>query len=118
MEGEGVAGFIYETEAAEDQLIPFPNIPCARLSVTPIKVTGCREIKNAYDLFMEYEAQGKLKVARFEDKTERQLEWWYADLAAYLKEKEMIKCPECPYAVFIKKKLPQVWERYRKTVEK
>lgn len=51
-------------------------------------------------------------ISHFEDKSERQLEWWYSSCVEYLKEKNMIETPDCSYAVFIKEKLPHVWERY------
>ena len=55
---EGVCGYIYEVEAAQEQVIPFKNIPCARLGTKPIEVIGCTEVKNAWDLFQEYLEQG------------------------------------------------------------
>ncbi len=53
-----------------------------------------------------------MKIGHFEDKSEQQLEWWYSCIVEYLKEKDMVKTPDCSYAVFIKEKLPQVWEKY------
>lgn len=53
-----------------------------------------------------------MKVMRFEDKSEKQLDWWYACCIEYLKDKHMIETPYCSYALFIKSKLPRVWERY------
>lgn len=72
----------------------------------------CTRIENAYKLFSEYIEQGKMRVSRYEDKTEDQLNWWYSELINYLTEKDMVKTPDCSYAMFIKKKLPQVWEKY------
>lgn len=66
---EGVNGYIYEVHAEEKQVIPFKNIPYARLATKPIEVKKCVQVENAYDLFMEYVRQGKMKVSRFEDKT-------------------------------------------------
>lgn len=109
---EGVSGYIYEVLAEETQVIPFKNIPCARLATEPIGVMKCIKVKNAYALFMEYVKQEKMKVSRFEDKTEQQLEWWYSCCVEYLEEKHMLETPDCSYAFFIKEKLPQVWERY------
>ena len=37
---EGVSGYIYEVRAEECQVIPFKNIPCARLATEPVAVTG------------------------------------------------------------------------------
>ena len=109
---EGVSGYIYEVIAEENQIIPFKNIPCARLATEPIEVMKCTKVENAYALFMEYVKQGKMKVSHFEDKTEQQLEWWHSCCVEYLEEKHMIETSECSYASFIKEKLPQVWERY------
>lgn len=112
----GVSGYIYEVEAEENQIIPFKNIPCARLATEPIKVVGFKKIDNAYDLFMSYVEQGLMKIGRFEDKTEQELNWWYSSLIGYLKEKNMIDTPDCSYAMFVKKKFPQVWENYIKKI--
>lgn len=87
---EGVSGSIYEVLAEENQVIAFKNIPCARLATEPVEVTDCIRIDNAYDLFMEYVKQGKMKIGRFEEKSEQQLEWWYSCCADYLNEKHMI----------------------------
>lgn len=109
---EGVSGYIYEVEVKDSQIMPFKNIPCARLATQPLEVNGYTKIENAYELFQDYIKQGKMRLARFEDKTEKQLKWWYSSIVEYLKEKEMIKSPECSYALFIKKKFPQVWNTY------
>lgn len=109
---EGVSGYIYEVEADECKVIPFKNIPCARLATEPVSVKRAVKVENAYDLFMEYVKQGKMKIGRYEDKSARQLEWWYSRLIEYLKEKNMAETADCSYALFVKKKFPQVWERY------
>lgn len=109
---ENVTGYIYEVTAEENQVIPFKNIPCARLATKSVEVTGCVRVENAYDLFMAYVKQGKMKISRFEEKSDQQLEWWHTRVAEYLTEKNMIETPDCSYALFVKEKLPQVWERY------
>ena len=109
---QGVSGYIYEVEADDSQIIPFKNIPCARLATQPIEVVQCTRIENAYELFLEYIRQGKMRLGRYEDKTEQQLNWWYSGIVDYLTEKDMIKTPNCSYAVFVRNKFPQVWEKY------
>lgn len=109
---EGVSGYLYEVCAEEPQILPFKNIPCARLAASPVKVSRSIRIENAYDLFLDYVRQGKMKIGYFHEKTEKQLEWWYAGLTSYLEEKAMVKTPDCSYALFIQKKFPQVWENY------
>lgn len=114
---ENVSGYIYEVEANDSQVIPFKNIPCARLATRPIEVVNSIRIENAYELFLKYIRQGKMRLGRFEDKSEQQLDWWYSSIADYMSEKDMVKTPDCSYAIFIRKKLPQVWERYMRKVE-
>ena len=62
---EGVSGYIYEVLAEENQVIPFKNIPCARLATEPVRVTNCVRVENAYDLFKDYVKQGKMKTGYF-----------------------------------------------------
>lgn len=71
---ENVAGALYEVEAEESQVIPFPNIPCARLGTVPLRVTGYQVVENAWELFLEFIHQGKLNIGRFEDKSEKELQ--------------------------------------------
>ena len=109
---EGVSGYIYTVDADENQVIPFKNIPTARLATQPLAVTDCKEVKDAWLLFLEFEKQGRVKIARFEDKTPRQLENWYNMIESYIREKDMIKTPDCSYAKFVREKFPHVWEKY------
>ncbi len=109
---EGIRGYIYEVEAGENQVIPFQNIPCARLATGPVEVTGCLEVADAYKLFSEYVEQGEMRIGRFEDKSEQELGRWYSMIKAYLKEKELARTPDCSYAVFVRDRFPGVWEEY------
>lgn len=109
---EGVAGTIYEVEAEQTQVIPFPNIPCARLGTAPLEVAGYREVEDAYVLFQDLIRQGKLCVGRYEDKSEKELQNWYQMILQILKEKDMKEKPECSYARFVQEKFPWVWEEY------
>lgn len=109
---EGVSGYIYEITADESKVIPLKNIPCARLAAQPIPVTGCTRIINAYDWFMEAVKEGKMQIGHFTDKMEQELNWWYSQLVSYLQAKDMAKQPDCSYAMFIRQKLPQVWQKY------
>lgn len=110
----GVSGYIYKVEADESQIIPFKNIPTARLATAPIEVVGVKKIYNAYDYFLECESKGMLKIGRFEDKTEQSLDNWYNMIYEYIKEKNMLLTPDCSYAKFVQEKFPWVWERYLK----
>lgn len=109
---EGVSGCIYSVEADEDEVLPFKNIPCARLGTVPFKVKSCKEVSDAYGLLMDYVREGKLIIGKFEDKSEKELDWYYNKILEYISEKEMIKTPGCSYAKFVREKFPFVWERY------
>lgn len=109
---EGVSGYIYTVDADESRVIPFKNIPTARLATQPLAVTDSKEVKDAWPLFLEFEKQGRMKIARFEDKTPRQLENWYNMIESYIREKDMIKTSDCSYAKFVREKFPHVWDRY------
>lgn len=109
---EGVGGYIYILDVSEEDVIPFKNIPCARLGMAPLKVSGCIEVDDAYKLFQEYEKLGKLKIGRYEDKTQKELDMYYGIILNYIREKDMAQIPECSYARFVKSKFPFIWERY------
>ncbi len=109
---DGVSGYIYKVDADESQVIPFKNIPTARLATEPIKVTDAKRIYNAYDYFLDCESKGFMKIGRFDDKSDKALNNWYNMIYEYIKGKDMISTPDCSYAVFVKDKFPQVWERY------
>lgn len=109
---DGVRGYIYKVAADESQVIPFKNIPTARLATVPIEVVDANRINNAYDYFLDCESKGIMKIGKFEDKSDQALENWYNMIYEYIKEKNMILTPDCSYAIFVKDKFPQVWERY------
>lgn len=60
------------------------------LATEPVEVVKFVHVENAYDLFTKYVRQGKMKIGRFEDKSEQQLEWWYSCIVEYLKEKNLL----------------------------
>ena len=105
-------GYLYEVDAKKSQIIPFKNIPCARLGIEPIQVVDCIEIPDAYEYFMKCVDEGKLEIGRFEDKTEKELENWYSMILSYIQEKNMIQTPDCSYAKFVKEKFPFIWDKY------
>lgn len=87
------------------------------MATEPIKVKKYIKVNNAYKWFLESAEQGKLVIGKYEDKSEQELNNWYNMIYNYIKEKEMIKIPDCSYAKFVKKKLPLVWERYEKEAQ-
>lgn len=113
---EGVHGYIYKVDATEEQVIPFKSNPCARLGTAPLPVCSCVEVPDAYALMLEYEKQGRLIIARFENKSEKILNHDYSMILDYIRSKQMHKTPDCSYAAFVRKKFPFVWEQYMETL--
>lgn len=109
---KGVKGYIYTVNAREEQYVPFKNISSARLGITPIDVIDCMEVPDAFELFMDYIDEGRMRLRRYEEQTESQLEWWYKAVASYMQEKNMADTPDCSYAKFVREKLPRAWELY------
>lgn len=114
---EGISGCIYSVDVPEEQVLPFKNIPCARLSVQPLPVSGCMDVENAYKLLLRYEKQGKLIVNRYEAQSERYLNFYYGMILDYISEKEMYLNPNCSYARFVREKFPFVWEQYLESLQ-
>lgn len=113
---EGVHGFVYQVQAQEEQVLPFQGNPNAKLAIEPIPVSSCMEINNTYEKMLEYEKQGKLIIARFEDKPARIRAHDYEMILAYITKKEMWKTPDCSYALFVKAKFPWIWEQYMQSL--
>lgn len=53
-----------------------------------------------------------MKISRFEDKTEDELNNWYEMIYNYIKNKDMINNQNCSYALFVKNKFPHIWDKY------
>ena len=109
---QNVSGYIYEVELDEERLSPLPDNPCAFVSTVSLPVCRTVKIPDAYSLLLEHIEKQKLKVSFFEDKTEKQLDWWYRNLISSLQQRNMADFPDCSYARFIQTKLPQVWSQY------
>lgn len=109
---EGKMGSIYEVEADEKDVLPFKNIPCARLGTVPMKVIDYTKVSNAYEWFMNEELENRLRVVRYGTMNKKQMNNWYRMIFDYIKSKDMIKTPECSYAKFVQWKFPHVWEQY------
>lgn len=111
---EGRSGTIYIVDADEKDVIPFKNIPCARLGIVPMKVISYTKIDDCYKWLLEKAREGKFKICKYEDKTKQQMQGFYNMIYSYIKEKNMITIPDCSYARFVREKFPNVWEDYMK----
>lgn len=107
---EGVRGWLYTVEVSEADVLPFGDNPSARLSVKPLKVSGCIEVPDAYALFREYIRLEKMGVGRYEDMTQKHLAFYHQMILEYMRRKQMD--PDCSYARFVREKFPSVWEQF------
>ncbi len=108
---QGRKGYIYTVNAEEKDVLPFKNIPYARLGTAPMRTESCREISDCYKWLLEQEAAGVFHICRYQDKSSQEMERWYQQIYDYIKEKKMLDTPECSYAEFVRKKFPKIWER-------
>lgn len=113
---QGVSGWIYVVEAEEDEVIPFPGNPCARLGTKPLSVRKCISVPDAYQHLCDYIRRGRLEVTRFADMSDRDLKLYDRMILDYLRRKEMHRIPDCSYARFVREKFPEVWDEYMQTV--
>ena len=80
---EGKKGYIYTIEAKEEDTLPLPNIPCARLAVTPMPVLDCQTITDCYKWLMEQQKRGAFILKKYTDKTPAQLASMHRQLIQY-----------------------------------
>ncbi|WMJ22266.1 hypothetical protein RBG61_09725 [Paludicola sp. MB14-C6] len=111
---QGRKGYIYTVDVDEDKVMPFKNIPTARLGTTQMKPIDCLVIEDCYNWLMKQEEKGIFQLCRYENKSKQELENWFQGLLAYITEKNMIETPNCSYAKFVQTKFPQVWANYEK----
>lgn len=109
---EGKSGFIYMINAQQSAILPFKNIPCARLGTAPMEVVSCSEIADCYAWLLNQRDQGAFRLMPFEEKSPEELAYWYDMIFHYIAGKNMIETPDCSYAVFVKRKFHAVWDRY------
>ncbi|MDE6726352.1 MAG: hypothetical protein K2J80_00260, partial [Oscillospiraceae bacterium] len=102
---------------SESDVMLFKNIPCARISSVPLAVSEQIIVDDAFELFKEFERQGKMKIGRYEDKSPRELEMFDKMIIAYMREKSMQNIPDCSYARFVRGKFPNIWERFLNEVK-
>lgn len=70
----GVSGYIYHTDTAFE-VKERPDIPYVFVSEVPIKVSGAEFISDAYEELLKAEAAGKIVIIRYQDNSDKKLEW-------------------------------------------
>ncbi len=111
---EGKSGYIYEVEAEKEDVVPSVDIVDVCHPKKVLAVTGCTEIEKLYEWLMEEEDMGRFRLYLFENKTRQEILLWENTILRYLSKNKMMENPDCPYASFVREKLPKVWEKYNK----
>ena len=111
---EGKSGYIYVVEAEEEDVEPSLDIVTVSHPKKELKVTECIEVANLYDWLMEEEDMGRFRLCLFKNKKRQDLLLWSNNILRYLSKNKMIDEPEHPYAKFLREKLPEIWEKYKK----
>lgn len=98
---KGVSGYIYFAEKMND---PQENIQISNAvtSSEPVAIDGCEFVPDVYEAIMEAAEKGQIKILRYEDLSDKKLDW----IKKTMKEeyKGAVLCPE--YQYFLKAKFP------------
>lgn len=102
-------GYLYQVEAWETQVNPLEGIPGAFTGLSPFSVTDCEALPDVYEWLLREEADGRLRVCRFQEKTPEELDGWYTMIRKEIEKRGLREKPNCSYAQFLLKKTPKVW---------
>jgi len=113
---QGKSGYIYSVELPEDEVLPFKNIPCARLGTASAPVKDVLHVPDVYEWLLEQERSGHLRVSRYEEKSPQALKNWHTGILEEIRRMHLIEIPDSSYARFIREKFPAVWEEYIQSI--
>lgn len=71
---KGVQGYIYSCEQIKDG-IEQKDIPFAVTATTPVTVTNCERISNAYEELLKAAQEEKIILKKYEENSKSMLEW-------------------------------------------
>ena len=111
---EGKSGFIYAVEAEDEDIASDEEIATVSHPKKTLEVKECIEIPELYEWLMGEEDMGRFRLCLFEQKTRQELLLWQNSILRYLAKYKMIDDADSAYAKFLREKLPEVWEKYRK----
>ncbi|MCM1055874.1 MAG: hypothetical protein NC394_10185 [Bacteroides sp.] len=70
---KGVKGYIYTVKNGGFE--PMSDIPFAYTSASPVETESCEAVSDAYEALLEAAEQGKIIITRYEDNTQKKLDW-------------------------------------------
>lgn len=109
---KGVRGWVYVCQGEYEQ--NGTGISCAAISKEPVEVFSAERIPDAYEELLRLEKEGKLCIQRYETLTQEQLESEKRMTLNTIKNRELLKNPEDPLALFIREYMPQYWREAEK----
>lgn len=104
----GVKGYIYTCESDFD-VDDNTTIKCAVISKNIVQIKNVDVVENAYECILQYEQQGKLKINRFEELSDSQINKDKNMVIGAIKRLELWK-GEHPLSNFVQEKFPVYWE--------
>ena len=87
----GKCGYLYQVEAWETQVNPLEGIPGAFTGLSPFSVTDCEALPDVYEWLLREEADGRLRVCRFQEKTPEELDGWYTMIRKEIEKRGQAK---------------------------
>ena len=102
---EGVSAYVYCVDDAAD-VTASSTIPFAFTADQPQKVSACEYIPDAYAAILQAADEGKIKIARYEELSEKMLAWIRNTMTREYAEEDI----QDDYRFFIEAKFPFVLE--------
>lgn len=100
---KGVSGCIYRAEAVDDSGL-VTQIPDAVSSRFPVKVSGMEYIPDAYEAILKAEAEGKIRILRYDQVPEKMREW----IVKTVREEYAGAADHPEYRHFLKGRFPHI----------
>lgn len=110
----GVKGYIYTCESDFEFDIN-TTIKYAVISKNAVPIKAVENIENAYEQILQYEQQGQIKINRFEELSDKQINKNRNMVIGTIKRLELVK-GEHPLSNFVKEKFPVYWEEALRTL--
>lgn len=111
---EGKKGYIYVAEGEEASAEASGELVSVFVPKNELVVKEVIGIEDLYEWLMEEEDMGRFRLYPFEQKTRQEILLWDNSILRYLSKYKMIENPDCPYARFVREKLPNAWAKYEK----
>lgn len=96
---KGVKGYIYSIEK-NISVTPLSDIPFAFVSEKEVNISACEFVPDAYDALLEAHKQGKLIIRRYEENSEKMLDW----ICKTIKNEYLSSEDKPEYRLFLKTK--------------